>query len=91
MTRDEVLRSYDVDKDGRIVSPGQFEGEPIFGPHFWDLAMQGFSDTDDGGVYRFRFKNGCDDFKEWPELKRWLGRKRSLKLWQDGQGFVYCR
>ena len=43
MTRDEVLATYDV-VDGRIVSPGKFEGELYFVPAFWADALDGGSD-----------------------------------------------
>lgn len=91
MTRQEILDSYDIDASGTIRSPGKFEGEPIFAPYFWDLGLQGFSDYDSGKMYRFRVKNGDPEFQEFPELKRWLGRKRSIVMFEDSQGFVYCR
>lgn len=90
-----IRDEYQVDSNGRITSPGKFEGEPIFAPHFWNLALEGFSDSDNGSVYGFRFNfSNEQDAKlaqEWPELKKWLGRKRSLKLIEDSQGFVHCR
>ena len=79
----------------RITQPGKFEGEPVFVPYFWDLGLSGFSDSDDGKTYGFRFSFSKPEdkalLKEWPTLKRWLGRKRSFKLYEDDHGFVYCR
>lgn len=80
----------------RITAPGKFEGEPVFAPYFWSLALEGFADSDNGTIFRFRFAFGKSDedkrlAKEWPSLKRWLGRKRTLTLFEDSQGFVYCR
>lgn len=76
----------------RIQSPGKFEGEPIFAPYFWDMAMEGLADRDDQGVYIFKLAfNGQDRnivFRE--QLKSWLRRKRTLHLRQDDQGFVHC-
>jgi hypothetical protein len=89
MTRQEVLDSYAV-KDGRITSPGKFEGEPVFAPYFWDLGLEGFADKDDGKVFGFRITKHDAGNPFWPELKAWLGRKRSLKLLEDSQGFVHC-
>lgn len=91
MTREQVFRDYKIEQ-GRIVSPGKFEGEPIFAPYFWELGLEGFSDFDNGKVYGFRLAlNGQDKSNPFlPELKQWLGRKRSLKLWEDSQGFVHC-
>ena len=91
MTREETFRNYKVEND-RIVSPGKFEGEPVFAPYFWEIGLEGFADSDNGKVYGFRLKlNGQDKGNPFlPELRRWLGRKRSLKLSQDSQGFVHC-
>jgi len=77
----------------RITQPGKFEGEPVFAPHYWDLALQGFADSDNGTVYGFRFRRGelADPNTAFhAELKAWLGRKRTLKLWEDSVGFVHC-
>ena len=89
--RADILKQYDCDSNGRITSPGKFEGEPIFAPYYWQMALEGFSDSDNGKVFGFRFKKADDDFAIWPELKKWLGRKRALKLYESEQGFVYCR
>lgn len=86
-----IRSAYKSDQSGRIVSPGKFEGEPIFAPYYWQIGLEGFADSDNGTVYGFRFKNSDADFALWPELKRWLGRKRSLKLIASDAGFVYCR
>ena len=91
MTRQEILKAYDVDDNGRIISPGKFEGEPIFAPYFWDCGLSGFADSDNGSAYGFRINADDPAHKEFPELKKWLGRKRSLKVFEDSQGFVYCR
>ena len=92
--REAVLDAYDVDGNGRIVSPGKFEGEPIFAPHFWNVALAGFADSDDGSVFTFKFGRKesatVDDFAVWPELKTWLGRSRTLRMREDDQGFVHC-
>lgn len=84
-----VRASYRHDSAGRITQPGKFEGEPIFAPYYWDLAMEGFADADNGATFTFKFKSSDQDFTLWPELKQWLGRKRTLKLWEDSQGFVH--
>lgn len=85
-----VRNENGYDSSGRITDPGKFEGKPIFVPYYWDMGLQGFADADNGSVYSFRFKAGDPDYELWPELKRWLGRKRSLKLQEDSQGFVHC-
>jgi hypothetical protein len=89
--------SIDYANDGeRITQPGKFEGQPIFAPHFWSLALEGFADNDDGKTFAFKFQHReqpgkqCAEFTEWPTLKAWLGRKRTLRLSEDSQGFVHC-
>jgi hypothetical protein len=85
------VEALEYANDGeRITQPGKFEGEPVFAPHYWDIALQGFADEDRGTSYTFKFKNGDRDFAVWPELKKWLGRKRTLRLFEDSQGFVRC-
>lgn len=89
----------EYDNDGeRITSPGKFEGEPIFAPYYWDLAMQGFADSDNGTVAVFHFTKAQFgskdpqnvDVKFAAELQAWLGRKRTLRMQEDSQGFVHC-
>lgn len=87
--REQTLNDYNV-SHGRITSPGKFEGEPIFAPYYWNMALEGFSDDDNGTVFAFKFKTGSDDFTLWPELKQWLGRSRTLRLSESEQGFVRC-
>lgn len=89
MTRSDIEKYYDV-KDGRIVSPGKFEGEPVFAPHFWDVAMNGFADGDNGDTFTFHIRKDDAEHDEFPELKKWMGRRRLLRLRQDDQGFVHC-
>jgi hypothetical protein len=76
----------------RITQPGKFEGEPIFAPHYWDMALDGCADEDDGETFTFRFSFARTDadapFRK--ELQEWLGRKRTLKMREDSQGFVHC-
>jgi hypothetical protein len=89
-TRSASLDGYAHDGN-RITSPGKFEGEPIFAPHYWNIALEGFADADNGTAYTFKFTNDQDDFALWPELRQWLGRKRTLVLIEDDQGFIHCR
>ncbi len=88
--REQVLRDYSVDQNGIIRSPGKFEGEPVFVPHFWQLALEGFSDRDNGRIYTFRINLTGPERSEWPELAQWLGRKRAFNLIENEQGFVHC-
>lgn len=76
----------------RITQPGKFEGEPVFAPYFWNLALEGFADSDNGKIYTFRFNfNGADkDVPFKAELRAWLGDRRALRMGESSQGFVHC-
>lgn len=83
----------DYENDGqRITALGKFEGEPIFAPHYWQLGLEGLADRDDGQTFTFHFAFNTTDadcaFRS--ELQQWLGRKRTLNLREDSQGFVHC-
>jgi len=81
MLRSDVERNYSV-IDGRITNPGQFEGERIYVPHFWDAYLRGFTDRDDGCILGFDVSE--NDRAEFPELKN----RRTVKLYQRDDGFV---
>jgi hypothetical protein len=87
MTRQEIEKAYRVE-NGRIVSPGKFEGEPIYAPSYWDYVLEGCSgstlDTPDGPVDCFILDPS--DRADWPEL----GNTYALALWEADQGFVHC-
>lgn len=89
---DAMTAKCEYQNDGRrITAPGKFEGEPVFAPYYWDLALQGLADADNGKVFKFRFDG--KDGKDTPfaaELKAWLGRRRVLCMREDNQGFVHC-
>ena len=52
MNRQIIERNYVVDSSGRIRSPGKFEGEMLYVPHFWDAGMSGLADRDNGEIMR---------------------------------------
>lgn len=81
MTRQEIELRYKVE-NGIIRSPGQFEGEAIYVPHFWEIYLNGFADRDNGDVLGFDVTPV--DKREFPELKR----RRTVKLYQRDDGFV---
>jgi hypothetical protein len=41
---------YECDEQGRITSPGKFEGEMCYLPYFYDLFLCGEGYCDDEGV-----------------------------------------
>lgn len=81
MKRSEIEASYRVE-GGIIRSPGKFEGEAVYVPHFWKIGLEGFADRDDGKVWGFDLTD--EDKAEFPELK---GR-RTIKLLERDDGFV---
>lgn len=81
MTRQDIEREYSV-SNGRIVSPGKFEGEAVYVPYFWELFLDGSWDRDDGDVIGFDLT--LEDKEMFPELKG----KRTVRLLQRDDGFV---
>jgi len=81
MKREEIETKYKVE-NGVIHSPGIFEGEAVYVPHFWEAFLDGMADRDDGEVLGFDVT--AEEKKEFPELKR----RRTVKLWQSDDGFV---
>ena len=70
-------------KGGRITSPGKFEGCREYVPHFWDIGLDGFADSDDG--ITFTFKITKEDRAKFPGA---FGRRRTVRLVEDSSGFV---
>lgn len=92
MTRNEVLSDYAAE-NGMIRSPGKFEGEMIYVPALWDIAMNGFSDAEYCDCEELCDCTAAeiievdDDFAtEFPEV----GDARRFRLMEDGNGFIYC-
>jgi len=68
--------------NGRIVSPGKFEGERTYVPYFWNAFMNGGADRDDGKVLGFDVT--AEDKKLFPALKK----RRTVRLVETDSGFV---
>lgn len=81
MTRKQIEAQYKIE-NGIIRSPGKFEGEAVYVPHFWDIYLNGFADSDDGTALGFDVLP--EDKVEFPELKR----RRCVKLMERDDGFV---
>ena len=92
LTREEIETIYQT-KRGIIISPGKFEGEPLWCPYFYIAGTEGFAhDTYDG-------TDGCtepvgatwvfvvtdDDRREFPELRG----IHTVEIHEDSQGFVW--
>ena len=82
MNRETILKEFKVDANSVIHRLGQFEGEMIYVPYFWEIYLDGGADRDDGEVLGFDLT--AEDKLQFPEL----GRKRTIKLSQTDQGFV---
>jgi hypothetical protein len=83
MTRNEIVGAYRVNDQGIITSPGKFEGEMLYVPYLWDMAMEGFTDHVNGVDY-IVFEDG--DFAAFPELVGNYG----AAIEESEQGFVCC-
>lgn len=83
MTREEIIKDYNVDANGVIRRPGKFEGEMLYVPYFWQMGLEGMADDDDGQVYKFRLTP--KDRKMFPELSR---SKHVVRLMERSDGFV---
>lgn len=76
------MNTYKVE-NGRIVSPGKFEGCREYVPHFWDIGLDGFADSDDGITYTFKVTK--EDRTQFPGA---FGKRRTVRLVEDSNGFV---
>ena len=83
MTLVEILSVYDV-RDGTIVSPGKFEGCPVWAVHCWDEFMNGCADSDDGEVIGFDVT--LADRLEFHDLET----ANRVILTETDSGFVYA-
>ena len=81
MKRSEILAQYTV-QNGIIKNPGQFDGEPIYLPHYWDIYLNGGADRDNGQIIGFDIS--ADDKLEFPELKN----RRTIRMIQTESGFI---
>lgn len=75
--------TFTVDAHGIIRTPGKFEGEMIYVPHFWEAYLNGGADRDDGSVLGFDVTP--EDRAEYPEIPK---RKRTVRLVERADGFV---
>lgn len=90
MKRQDVLNDYDM-LNGRIVSPGKFEGEPIYVPYFWDMTLSGCApdeEFDEDGNHIYSCHVHAEDHAQFPEELRLVA---CVYLWEDEQGFVHSQ
>ena len=71
LTREDVLKDYDVDSSGMITSLGKFQGELLFAPYFYQRIMDVSSEPlgmDAGGTTSDLVVVTAEDRREFPEL-----------------------
>ena len=79
--REEIEATYKV-VNGRITSPGQFEGEMVYVPFYWNAYLDGGADSDDGEVLTFEITP--EERHQFPEL----ANRRTIRIYQRDDGFV---
>ena len=88
MTRSEVAAQYNVNSKGIIRSPGKFEGELLYVPHFWEVVLEGGAadefQPEDGGPLLSMVLVTDEDRHQFPELEE----QRKVWLGESDQGFV---
>lgn len=102
MNRQEILDMYNVTRHGTIVSAGMFEGEMIYAPALYNIALDGCCEyedcvcdpgDDDDGCFECWCNPGTiveidDDLRrEFPELSE---HATSYIVRVSDQGFVFC-
>lgn len=79
--------TYEI-RDGIIVSPGKFEGEPRYATAMWDSVCSGFADHDfydpETDTCESIVLVTADDVALYPELKDVY----AVHLYETEQGFV---
>jgi len=76
---------YECDEQGRITSPGKFEGEMCYLPYFYDLAMCGDAEFDEeDGTFLVAIEP--EDRELFPQL---ASDQESVTMIESESGFVY--
>ena len=76
---------YECDEQGRITSPGKFEGEMYYIPYFYDIAIQGDGEWDyEDGTVTVQIE-ACDR-ELFPELP---ADQECVTMIVSESGFVY--
>lgn len=87
MTRDQIVNVFQT-RNGRIVSAGKFQGEPIYAPYFWESVLNGCCDEEvtlnDKPHNWFTVSDA--DRAEFPELAEIV----MVVISESDNGFVTC-
>lgn len=87
--REDILKDYDVNEHGIIQTPGKFEAEMLYVPHFYDFTLDGSGEVLDwpDGAETYLVDVDDKDKKDWPELP---ADCVALHMEESGTGFVSC-
>jgi hypothetical protein len=86
LTRDQIMKDFNVDERGIIQNPGKFESEMLYVPYFWDMVMEGAGEDlyfNDSSLVTI-IAVSADDLKAFPEL----GNVTEIAIESTSQGFV---
>lgn len=87
MTRSQVMKNYEVDPNGKILTPGKFYGEPVYVPALWEYVSLGMS-TQCKNSPGYEVIAICkDDIEEFPELAGYL----EADFFEDSDGYVWLK
>ncbi len=83
MNRQAVEEAYTIE-NGRITSPGKFEGQKLYVPYFWGKVLEGWQDDEDEDGTPVFFVND-DDRAEFPEIHP---KVKQIRLIEQEIGFI---
>jgi hypothetical protein len=82
-TREDILKAYELSKDGKIQTKGMFLNERVYAPYYHELFAEGKADRVSGSYCRFEVTDA--DRAMFPELKH----KREVRFSMDAKGY-FC-
>jgi len=83
MKRHEIEDLFRIE-DGIIRSPGEFQGQALYLPHFWDRFMDGGADEDVDDSDLVSCTVTVEDAMEFPELN--VGQV--VRFYEDDRGCI---
>jgi hypothetical protein len=89
MDRNAIFVSYEIDSSLIIRTPGKFEAESAWVPHFWESSLDGTADelTYPDGATLYVVQIDGSDRAAWPEIE---ADKVAAVLEESDSGFVSC-
>lgn len=88
MTREEIKAEFKTSEDGVILSPGKFEGEMVYAPHYYGRIIEGDGEEKElpDGSYSTFFEVTDEERQEFPEL----GDIQVVECYQNDAGQFFC-